>query len=88
MDFYWLGYRGDFTVQAHTQGGQGRGGRAGGAGQGGQGGGFHQTPLSADVIHMNLYGTCVSHTPLIESRTPLCRSRTFPLSLRLGIGLL
>ena len=42
--------------QAHTQGGFG---------------GFNRTPLSAAIIHMNLYGTYVTHTPLIESRTRL-----------------
>ena len=40
---------------------------------GGGFGGFNWTSLSTAVIHINLYGTYVSHTPLIESRTPLCR---------------
>ena len=50
-----VGLEGVYCSQAHTQGGFG---------------GFDRTPLSAAVIHMNLYGTYVSHTPLIKIRTP------------------
>jgi hypothetical protein len=39
-------------------------------------GGLHKTPLLSFFIHMNLYGTYVSHTQLIESRTPLCEKET------------
>ena len=55
--------------------------------RGGWFGWFDRTPLSAAVIDMNFYGTYVSHTHLIESRTPPLQSRT-PLSLSLGTGLI
>jgi hypothetical protein len=35
--------------------------------------GLHRTPLLSFFIHMNLYSTYVSHTHLIESRTPFVK---------------
>ena len=42
-------------------------------------GGFGRTPLLSCSIHMNLYGTYVSHTHLIENRTPPLVKKNPPL---------
>jgi hypothetical protein len=39
--------------------------------QGGSGG-YREPPFLSFFIHMNLYDIYVSHTSLIESRTPFC----------------